>query len=195
MVYLKLLIITQVFSFLLLNTNEPSQLWAVESESNIKIKGTTNLNKFVCKIAQYGKKSILKFATKRSKHGHYNVEGHIVFPVDNFDCGHRIMTHDFKKTLNSSAYPDMRIAFKNVSSLPSTSPQCIKVGLEIQLAECVKNITIDFEPSIKNHDLVWKGNVQLQFSDFDLDPPSKFGGSIKVKNDLDVEISLNLSKN
>jgi len=194
MVYFNLLIIFQLFHFIFSKTFELNQIWTVKSESNILINGATNLNKFVCGINDYGKESQLKFSSVRSKDGFYNVNGFIIVPINNFNCGHRIMTLDFQRTLKSSKFPEMLINFKTATNLPDAKPECIMVGLEIHLAECVKFISIDFEPTRRNHDLLWKGVAQLRFSDFDLEPPSKFGGSIRVKNDLAVEINLNLSR-
>ncbi len=194
MVYFNMLIIFQLFHFVHSKDFDINQIWTVKSASNIYINGATNLNKFVCGINDYGKESHLKFSTMRSRDGFYKVNGHIVVPINNFNCGHKIMTKDFQRTLKSPKYPDMIINFKKATHLPDEKPQCIVVGLEIHLAECVKYLSIDFQPIKRNPDLLWNGVAHLKFSDFDLEPPSKFGVSIKVKNELAVEINLNLSR-
>lgn len=177
--------------------NENS-LWTIKSHSSMAIYGSSNVNKFACVMPKYNKESKLNFYAHRLNNGLHKVKGQIVIPLSCFDCGHRIMTQDFYKFLKHNEYPDMLINFKYFSKIPdknNSKKECLTGCLNISLAGCQKDIFIDFE-SHHHSDLVsLKGIAEIKFSDFDLTPPTKFGGAVKVKNDLVVEINLEMAKN
>jgi len=50
-----------------------------------------------------------------------------------------------------------------------------------------------YSVSSPNSDLViLKGKRQVLFSDFDIKPPTRLGGIVRVNNELDVEFTLHL---
>lgn len=172
-------------------------LWTVQSHSQLAIYGTSNVNKFACVLSQYDRESKLNFSNRKQKNGFYKVDGQLSVPLNCFDCGHRLMTKDFHKYLKHDIHPEMHIRFKYFSHIPKETPnkkECLTACLNISIAGCEKDIFIDFDSYYKGQKATLKGIAEIKFSDFGLTPPTKFGGAVKVNNDLVVEINLELVK-
>jgi hypothetical protein len=185
-----------VFLFFFPSTNESiKESWQVKSISTLKVDGKTNINSFSCNIPSYDRENdVLTF--EKSTNG-YNVIGKMTIPIVNFDCHNRMMTKDLQKTLKSTQYPEMLILFKNFTHLPSTTNKgSILVGMaDIKLAGTTKMYEINFT-TLNNqpNEVELLGQRKILFSDFGLTPPSKLGGTIKVKNELEVEFRLLLKR-
>ena len=68
--------------------------------------------------------------------------------------------------------------------------------VEIELAGVKRTFQVQYAIHKTNHqNIELIGTRGVNFSDFNLKPPSKLGGTIKVKNELQVEFKLQLKKN
>ena len=107
------------------------------------------------------------------------------------------MTKDLQKTFKSKEYPFMYIKFTFFSNLPSTllKNQVIKGNAEITLVGKTRKYEIEYiVNSGGNNEIELTGSRQVLFSEFDLKAPSKLGGIIKVKDELEVEVNLQLKR-
>lgn len=174
------------------------EVWVVKSNSSLKIDGKTNINSFSCTIDSYGKNDTLICQKGNQSAELFAVSSTLIIPVDDFDCHHRIMTKDLQKTLKSDQFPYMLINFKHFSRLPSDirpHTEDFYSIAEITLAGSTKKFTIYFKAkSIQQNTIELVGQKIILFSDFHLKPPSKLGGTIKVRNELDVQFNLNLKR-
>lgn len=50
------------------------------------------------------------------------LSGNLRLDIDQFDCHNRIMTGEFKKTLQYSRYPQLTVRFINLEKRPSFTP-------------------------------------------------------------------------
>lgn len=171
--------------------------WQVRSSSSLKVNGKTNINSFNCVIGAYNRTDTLEVIKPQHLNGECKADGKLVIPIERFDCHHKVMTKDLQKTLKSSQFPEMTIKFltfsRSIDGLPSGSK--VTARADISLAGARKTYDIDFE--IKQYtqkQIELLGIKPLLFSDFGLTPPSKLGGTIKVKNELAVEIKLQLTR-
>lgn len=172
------------------------ETWEVLNYSTIEVLGQTNINNFTCKIPSYQKEKDMLHCEKKSD-GKVNVKSILTIPVTDFDCHHRIMTKDLQKTLKASTYPNLFIYIKNFSELPSQFKinKSILSTTDIQLAGVSRSYKIEFSSTpIKNGYIEIKGETDMHFTDFNLTPPSKLGGTIKVKNELKVKVRLLLKR-
>lgn len=181
--------------FVPLQTKSTKESWQVKSVSTLKVEGKTNINSFSCHIDSYGREQD-ELTFEKSTNG-YNVIGKMLIPIGNFDCHNRMMTKDLQKTLKSTQYPEMFVLFRSFTNLPSaTAKGSTMVGkADIKLAGAAKTYEIIFT-MINSHpnEVELLGQRKILFSDFGLIPPSKLGGTIKVKNELEVEFRLFLKK-
>jgi hypothetical protein len=172
------------------------ETWEVLNYSTIEVVGQTNINNFTCRIPSYEREKDVLYCEKRSD-GKVTVKSTLTIPVTNFDCYHRIMTRDLQKTLKAETFPNLFIYIKHFSELPSLHQRfkTISSTTDIQLAGVNRTFKIDFVTSpAQNGYLEIKGETNMHFTDFNLIPPSKLGGTIKVKNELKVKVRLLLKK-
>ena len=145
-------------------------------KNQVEIKGWTNVNTFKCINEDFkNSNSLYSFTGNQLPNVNLNVE--------DFDCKNKMMTADFRKTLNSSKFPNLNIKFLEFKKSSSTRFLAL---VEVKMMNVSKKYTIEF--SEYNKSLV--GNKRLRFSDFNIVPPKKMGGMIYVKDELDLFFSL-----
>ena len=178
-------------------TSEKVESWQVRTSSSLKVNGKTNINSFNCVVGSYERTDTIDLLTTQIANAEIKTSGKLLIPIERFDCHHKVMTRDLQKTLKHEQFPVMIIDFvrfsKSLEGLPTGSTVTAKA--EITLAGAKKNYVIDFhlrQYTTKQIELT--GTKPILFSDFGLKPPSKLGGTIKVKNELEVEIKLQLTR-
>jgi hypothetical protein len=180
--------------------NEQKEIWVIQKNSYLIVAGKTNINSFDCAIENYGKTDTLTWTNTKEKSAKpgARIIGRLTIPVLKFDCGNKMMTKDLQKTLKAPQYPVMTVDFLSFSkNLSKLKPEELFTGqAEIKLAGVSKRYTITYVfKKNKNGLSELTGNQAILFSDFNLIPPSKLGGTIKVDNELKVSFTLILQKN
>jgi hypothetical protein len=105
------------------------------------------------------------------------------------------MTSDLRKTLKSKDYPYLYVRFINIAKLPDLKPSAETIGgwVEIEIAGVVRRFDMQYTiSSASAEQVVLSGKRQLLFSDFNITPPSRLGGMIKVNNELEVSFTLQM---
>ncbi len=106
-----------------------------------------------------------------------------------------MMTKDLQKTLKMNEHPLMYIDIKSLNRLPNEALQSGSTGdIHISLAGAKVKYQLQFNGKSYPNYLELVGKRHIHFSDFGLIPPSKLGGTIKVKDQLDVEVRLHMRK-
>lgn len=147
-------------------------------KNGLEINGWTNINTFKCTDLQFkNSTSIYSFTG--------NQLPNILLKVVDFDCRNKMMTSDFRKTLNAEKYPVLSIKFLNFNK----NNNRFLALVEVKMMNVSRKYTIEF--SEYNKSLV--GNKRLRFSDFNIIPPKKMGGMVYVKDELDLFFSLSMT--
>jgi len=172
----------------------PLKKWVVKENSSLSVNGSTNINKFSCVIPAYGKVDTITINKGKDEKG-IVLSGSIDLKVNSFDCHNSGMTKQLQKTLNQKQFPLLHIRFLSLDRLPviTANPQLITGMVDIEIAGVSKRFEINYQisqDSEKGIDLL--GSRSLNFSDFNLIPPSKLGGMIKTKDQLTVVFNLNM---
>lgn len=144
------------------------------STKTFSVKGSTSIGKYDCDYKLETRDTLF---LNQKKGLTYKI------PVKGFGCGNFLLTGDFRKTLREKQYPWVFIKVTDVRP----SGQSYKYNLHLDLAGKVKyyqNLNLVKE---KNG---LRGEIELKFSDFDLEPPKKLGGAIKVKEEINLNILL-----
>jgi hypothetical protein len=103
--------------------------------------------------------------------------------MNNFDCGHKIMNKDLKKTVKATEFPNSTVTITDIKPF-GTDYKC---NLTFQIT----NKTLSFKNLLlKNTNQTLEGIIALKFSDAGLLPPSKMGGLIKVKDKFTIQFYL-----
>ncbi|MBK8548003.1 MAG: hypothetical protein IPL63_11720 [Saprospiraceae bacterium] len=190
--HILLFVFYSFFHFSELSDN--AETWIIKSSSSLLVHGSTNINSFTCTVASYGKTDTLSFIPPSGKQNIYRVHSVLHVPVKNFDCQNRFMTKDLQKTLKLETFPYIIIDIKQLSSLPDGTTKSMEGQVDITISGVKKYYTIPFYVHKKQNLTIMKGKKNVHFSDFKLIPPSKLGGSIRVNDLLEVEVTLEMSK-
>lgn len=163
-----------IWTLLLLTYNNKDDQIILVSEK-FMVKGVTSVGKFNC---GYKMKTIDTLFLNNKTGLFYEI------PVKKFGCGNFLLTRDFRKTLKHKDHPEV---FFNISEIRKKNGGVYSYNLYLKIAGKEKTV----------HDLVLKkegnklkGQTDLKFSDFDLNPPKKLGGAIEVKEDINLSIEL-----
>src|SRR6478736_1368189 len=165
----------------------------IQPTSFVTINGKTNVNLFQCAIDKYSGTDTLVLKQDRPGVKPIFTQGAVSLTAASFDCGMKVMTKDFLKTINASEHPNIVIEFVSFEKLPRYQPreERFKTNMKISLASVSRNF--DVTCSITKDETGYvhlKGGKDFNFSDFGLKPPSRMAGAVKVKEKLDVNFHL-----
>lgn len=165
--------------------------WRVLPSSFISIKGSSNVNTFGCMASGALSTQPLKGMIPKNGKG-VNMEGFIRIDINQFDCGNRMLTSDLRKTLNADQHPQMTIHFVWLDRMPvcDGGDDLITGRVLIELAGQRKSFYLKYAFSKTTTGYKLEGSKAFTFADFDLSPPKKIGGLVKVKDDFDVAFTL-----
>lgn len=164
----------------------------VQPSSKLIIDGKTNINSFRCAITQYCGRDTLELREGLGRKPVFT-KGYVGLEASRFDCGMQVMTQDFWETVNSRKYPIVSIEFISFEKIPrfDCGAQVFQGALKISLSGVTReydvNCTIETEETGLIH---LKGGRVFTFSDFNLEPPVKMMGLIKVQEKLEVNFHL-----
>jgi hypothetical protein len=169
--------------------------WIVGKSSSIRVEGKSNINNFTCNINQYIEKDTIVCTNNPSEP--VKLTGELQIAILYFDCHSNMITRDLRKTLKAAKYPKMMIRFLSLESMPTTEnkTQLIKGALEVELAGVVKLFELIYSFSGgESHFIQLNGNRSFCFSDFNLSPPRKIAGLVKIDDEFFVNFQLDLQK-
>lgn len=103
--------------------------------------------------------------------------------MNNFECGNRIMNKDVKSTVKATKFPKSTVTITNIKPF-GTNYKC---SLNFRITDK----TLSYQNMIlKTTKKSLEGVVAVNFSDIELEPPTKMGGLIKVKDEFVIHFNL-----
>lgn len=184
------------------STNASKSKYSIEHGSELKLKGSTNINSFSCKckeqfpaqqftVQKKDKKGILEFNTT-----------YLYVPIVALDCGNKKMNSDMQKALNASAYPKIKIELLKAEEEEHcpANIHCnnnnggwlpMKVYANISMNGHTKAYEIHVNTKKETGSkLYFKGAKRLRMSDFEVTPPEVFFGTVKVNDAVEIVFDL-----
>lgn len=164
----------------------------VAPDSVVVISGTTNVNQFTCKYnLQELELPIRLTYDEKAQHILFK-NAKLKLANDCFDCGGKAINKDFRELLQTKSHPEVELKLLYVNP-PQPEKETISVGMEIKIA----GVTRKYE-SILNCEqkggICVKGTLALKLTDFGLEPPKKVLGMIKVDNEIQVHMTLQMKE-
>lgn len=177
------------FSF---NDPERETKVRVASESEVVISGTTNVNQFTCKynLQELEMPIRLIYDEKTEQIQFKNAELKLV--NDCFDCGGKAINKDFQELLKTERHPQVELKLLYVDP-PSPNQSKVDVGVEIKIA----GVSRKYQSVLyceQTSNICVTGTLELKLSDFELEPPKKMLGMIKVDDEIRVHLTLQMSE-
>lgn len=159
-------------------TQERNEL--VITDQRIQVSGYTSLGKFNCDFSRVGMTDTLKLNSTGDLR---TLEFKI--PVKSFSCGNFLLNNDFRSTLKANEFPNALVTVSNFR-LKGGNIYCSMVldlvGQKLDFPDLL----------LERNKEGMSANLILNFEMLKLEPPSKFGGLIKVEDQLDLEFHLGM---
>ena len=183
-----------IFAFTSLRRNGYTDL-SLAFSSSININGKSNINDFSCKastIYQYDTLDVRYI----NENNIYRVENaSIEIDLNGFDCGNPLVDKDFAKLLQKDKYPMLKIYLKRITLNKIKAGNLSgKADFEIEIAGINKRYEAKFNSSITKGIRLVEGKLELSISDFNLTPPRKLLGLIKVSEEILIEFRYHIQK-
>lgn len=169
----------------------------VHSDSQFWIQGRATTTDFTCRVEQVdGRAEIPAPETALGASADERQTTVVVnVPVQAFDCGNRIMTKDLKEALKMETHP--KIHFELVDARVGTPTDTagtwrrIRVLGTLTIAGTKRLINLEARGhAIDRHRFRVRGCRALRMTHFNIEPPTKAFGLIKVKDRVVVQFDL-----
>jgi hypothetical protein len=165
--------------------------WAVAGNSSLNIEGRSNLSPFCCEVTKYLETDTLQYIKNETTRQFVFNNSRLNVNINDFDCHQRLITNDFRKTLKADRDRFLKIQFISLDAFDAHNPQIVRGKVEILIAGQVKCTTIDFKTCTTSTGLIqMNGTKTLLFSEFNLTPPKKLAGFIRIKEEITVHFQL-----
>jgi hypothetical protein len=170
--------------------------WVIEKNSNLIIKGSSNINEFTCDVREYINQDTLVFFSDEKGKRLVFQRSALSIEVSQFDCHHKFITADLRKTLKYLQFPKMKVHFISMDDPSTVGPgHTIKGIVDIELAGILRRMDIVYTVSNQQGKFIdLTGSRKMYFSDFHLEPPKKMAGLIKINEDIQVKVQLKFRK-
>ena len=159
-----------------------AQDFHVVTGKSVIIDGVTSFGRFACDYQTHNEVDTIHFESPVLR---TSPVLDINLPVDEFGCGNKMLNRDFNKTLQADDYPYIHVLverfFKEGESYFS-SLRLKLVGKELYIEKLP--FIMDDEKNALN------AEFDLNLKYFDLQPPKKFLGLLKVHEELNIKLSL-----
>lgn len=191
-----LFIFCSIFLFAFLPSEEKMffiHRFIVQPNSKLTIDGKTNVNAFTCAITHYTGKDTLVLKEGGPLSKPVFLQGSVSLLATHFDCGMAVMTKDFGTTINAKQHPYIVINFKTFERLPNYKLQRdkFKGTMTISIGGTARVFDVDCSIEAKPSGLIHlSGEREFLFSDFNLVPPQKMMGLIRIEKELIVRFTL-----
>lgn len=154
--------------------------------SYLVIKGESNVNRF---SFTFKNPSPDKVGNPRNNLLWNGTE--IFIPVREFEASNPHMYKDFLQQMQESRYPNISIRFTDFSIEEHADYSgYLKYNVGITLAGVTREYAIDCELVSCGDNFTIRGSEILKLTDFNIPPPQKLNGLIKVKDEISVSFSI-----
>jgi hypothetical protein len=189
---MKMLLIILLMPFCWPTHTVVKEKWLITKESNLYFEGRTNISNFRCGITSYLRPDTLCFCREDASKAILGVKGGLSIDVNGFDCQQPYMNKDLRKALKARECPLMKISLLSIGNFTG-NVQHVKGKVAISLAGVTRIMDVDYTVQpVDENNLRLYGKQQVLFSDFELTPPRKMAGLVKVEQQIDVKFMLAL---
>jgi hypothetical protein len=172
----------------------------VDSDSYVKIVGKTNVNTFTCDYKKEIPKDTIHVSINQEGNKLYLTNAVLKVRVDGFDCGHPIMNKDFQQLLTEEKHPYITLHIKSIEPsddfVVSNNPGLSEIGYAQVVFE-IAGVKNEYKIPLNSFDQVisqyFLGQKTINIKDFQLHPPKKFLGLVKVDEEISIDFRLNLN--
>jgi len=161
----------------------------IPTQSEITIKGTSNLHDWEESVKKFKVNLFLKFLEKEIT----AIEKvQVICESGSIVSENSIMTNKTHDALNVEKYPQIEFKLVSVDNLSSQNGKFsgTLVG-DVILAGVTKRITLVFSGLHSGNKITIKGSKELNMNDFKIKPPTAMLGTLKTGEEVTISFQLN----
>ena len=162
----------------------------VGPDSQLVIKGKTNINRFNCVFNASNFKNPIPVYFHMDHGKMVFQETHLILNTRCFDCGNRHMNEDFYDLLHADIYPEVILNLKAVT-LNTDHDNTIYADVNIVISGVTNSYKVPLKIE-KNNKMIVSGVLDLNIKDFNIEPPRKAMGLIVVSEFIKIDLRLNI---
>lgn len=176
-----------------MNPAPPEEGWVIKNESQITIQGSTNIGGYSCSLEKVYSDEPLAYS--RTDDMLRFKANRLALPVKEFECNNFLIDNDFQELLKAKEHKNIYVEILELENPDGASNGRVfgKVKIIIMNNEKVYRIPFQTKRS-DNKNFSLNGKVNLVVSDFNLVPPKRFGGIIKIDETISVNFQLKLQE-
>jgi hypothetical protein len=195
------------FLFLLLFTqssfSEKRELdFFIKKESQLRVSGDASIINFICHLKNAFDMTPFKLKGNRVKELNRLSEGKIIVPIENLDCGQKGINEDMKELLKAEEFPEIILDFKELAVAKWKKEEksghflsSIFSKIEITLAGVPVVYPVHLNlVKIDENNILASGSKKLKITDFNLKPKAYLFGLVKIKELIEIDFELVLTK-
>lgn len=150
------------------------------SKQAFTIEGVTSVGSFTCTYELDQRDTV-------QTNSRYSGDTSIIYsiPSDAFGCHNFLLNRDFRKTIKAKEFKEVTV---EISKFRKKSNHYL-CDLKLRLAGKERMYS---DTTLKINKDGFSGFLMVQFSEFALSPPKKFGGLVKVKENIKISIDLTM---
>ena len=167
--------------------------WVIERSSTMSIEGSSNISAFTCDLKEYLSQDTLYYSKDEKAKKLLFLNSVLNIDIVRFDCHNKFITADFRKILKADKIPQLKVRFISLDDLVIGG--IVKGRVEIEIAGQTRQMDISYTvQQYGNAQVQLIGSKDMDFSDFQLVPPKKLGGLIRINEEIKVNFHLHLRR-
>jgi hypothetical protein len=171
----------------------PYSHWAIQQTSSIQVSGTSNVKDFTCRMESGTINDTLSFLIAPQSQVVIFRQQELLIPLQQFNCGNRIIQHDFLTTLQEELYPDIKLQFIDLrlADSPTWWREPVDGAIAITIGGVTQRYVLRYTIAIYSDNLIeLNGEQLLSLSAFNLETPKRLAGLVKIDNHVTVQFRL-----
>ncbi len=165
------------------------------SSGFIDITVETNINRL---FFRYDLKEwcLSVMGAKEPYYTHDTSVSRITIPVKDFKCANKFVYRDFLTLLKVDQFPNLEIAIPQNPDIVSHKEDSVTLNeVSLTVAGMTKKYDIDCEiERTDDESQILSGIIRVKLTDHEIDPPVKWLGLVKVKNEIIVKFGFCFKK-
>ncbi|MCC9165835.1 YceI family protein [Pontibacter harenae] len=163
----------------------PKSEFVVVRGEKVRVQANTSIGSINCTYSSAGKRDTLFLNKAILKQDRLS----IAIPVKKFSCGNILLNKDFQHTLNAQNHPFVQVDVLELNKHKNTITGTLLLMLAGK-SKVLKDVSFYVITNSKAQTLAT--DLCLSFTDFELATPKKMGGMVKVDDDLQISVELQL---
>ncbi|HSP11091.1 MAG TPA: YceI family protein [Salegentibacter sp.] len=179
--------------FLFVLGTAQSQTFNLQSSSDIKVEGTSNIHDWEINAEQKSGSTVLE--TEEGKITAVK-SIQVTIPAEGLKSGKGGMDKNTYKALDTDKHKNIEFSLNEVKDFKDAgNGTCTVKGVgTLKIAGTSKQIPVDFTVKLSGNTVTITGEKTLNMTDFNVDPPTAMFGTITTGDEVTIKFNTNFTK-